>query len=133
MFLVSMTAVAQETRHEITVQGTGLFTKNSNGNGIENQATDADGFLVGHRYNINRRLSIDGGYGYARNTQIFTGVPGRIQANVHQFTGSAVVKLPGFARVQPFALAGGGALLFVPTGNGGTFAGATREARPAFV
>jgi opacity protein-like surface antigen len=44
------------------------------------------------------------------------------------------VKLPGFARLQPYALAGGGALVFDPTGNaGGNFAGATTETRGAFV
>jgi hypothetical protein len=40
-----------------------------------------------------------------------------------------VVKLPSFARLQPYALAGGGALVFDPTGNAGgnNFAGATTE------
>ena len=38
------------------------------------------------------------------------------------------MKLPGVARIQPYALAGGGALLFDPSGNAGArFAGATRE------
>jgi len=45
-----------------------------------------------------------------------------------------VVKLPVFFRLHPYALAGGGALLFDPTGNGGSsFAGATWEAKGAFV
>lgn len=45
-----------------------------------------------------------------------------------------MVKLPGFARIQPFALAGGGALVFDPTGNAdGNFAGATTETRGAVV
>jgi hypothetical protein len=57
-----------------------------------------------------------------------------VQSNIHQITGSAVVKLPGFARIQPYALAGGGGLIFDPTDNaGGTFAGATSEARGAFL
>jgi opacity protein-like surface antigen len=44
------------------------------------------------------------------------------------------VKLPGLGRIQPFALAGGGALVFDPAGNsGGTFVGATSEARGAFL
>jgi outer membrane immunogenic protein len=68
-------------------------------------------------------------------TQSFLGaVPARVQANVHEITGSAVVKLPAFAKLQPFALAGGGGLVFDPTGNpGGTFAGATRETKGAFL
>jgi opacity protein-like surface antigen len=44
------------------------------------------------------------------------------------------VKLPSIARLQPFVLGGGGALVFDPTSNaGGTFAGATRQTRGAFV
>jgi outer membrane immunogenic protein len=133
--LLSVTAVAQETRSEISVQGTGFFTKDTDGNGIRDHVTNTGGFLVGYRYNINRWLAAEANYGYDRNTETYFGNGlGRVQSNVHQVTGSAVIKLPTFARLQPYALAGGGALLFDPTGNaGGTFAGATWEAKGAFV
>jgi outer membrane immunogenic protein len=132
---LSVAAVAQEYRSEVSVQGTGFFTKNSQGNDIQNRATETGGVLVGYRYTINRWLAAEANYGYARNTQSFLGsVPARIQANVHEITGSAVVKLPGFAKVQPFVLAGGGALVFDPTGNaGGAFVGATQETKGAFL
>ena len=133
--LMSVTAVAQEVRSEISVQGTGFFTKDTQGNGVRDRITETGGFLVGYRYNINRWLAAEANYGYDRNTQIYTGNGfGRVQSNVHQATGSAVVKLPSFAHLQPYALAGGGALLFDPTGNaGGSFAGATMQAKGAFV
>jgi hypothetical protein len=129
MALLSLSAEAQEVRSEISVQGTGFFTKDSNGNGIENKATETGGLLIGYRYNITRWLAPEANYGYDRNTQGYIGsTSGRAQSNNHQITGSAVVKLPGFARIQPYALAGGGGLIFDPTGNaGGTFAGATRR------
>ena len=133
--LSSVNAVAQEIRSEISLQGTGFFTKDADGNGIRQHATDTGGFLVGYRYNFNRWLAAEANYGYDRNTQIYFGGTGaRVESNIHQITGSAVVKLPSFARLQPYALAGGGALVFVPTGNaGGNFAGATTETRGAFV
>jgi opacity protein-like surface antigen len=133
--LLSLRAVAQEVRSEVSVQGTGFFTKDSNGNGIENKAKETGGLLIGYRYNITRWLAAEANYGYDRNTQSYIGsTSGRIQSNIHQITGSAVVKLPGFARIQPYALAGGGGLIFDPTDNaGGTFAGATSEARGAFL
>ena len=133
--LMSVTAVAQEVRSEISVQGTGFFTKDADGNGIRQQATDTGGFLLGYRYNINHWLAAEGNYGYDRNSQIYFGGTGaRVQSNIHQITGSAVVKLPGFARIQPYALAGGGALVFDPTGTaGGNFARASTETRGAFV
>jgi len=133
--LVSITAVAQENRSEISIQGTGFFTKDTGGNGVFERANDTGGFLLGYRYNFNRWLAAEANYGYDRNTQFyFGGTPARVQADIHQITGSAVVKLPTFARLQPYALAGAGALVFDPTGNfGGTFAGATLETKPTFV
>ena len=133
--LLSVTAVAQENRSEISVQGTGFFTKDTAGNGVFERANDTGGFLLGYRYNFNRWLAAEANYGYDRNTQFyFGGTPARVQADIHQITGSAVVKLPSFARLQPYALAGAGALVFDPTGNfGGTFAGATLETKATFV
>ena len=133
--LQPMTAVAQEVRSEISVQGTGFFTKDSDANGIQNHVTNTGGFLIGYRYNINRWLAAEANYGFDRNTQIyFSSGLARVQSNVHQATGEAVVKLPTFLRLQPYALAGGGALMFDPTGNaGGSFTGATWQAKGTFV
>jgi opacity protein-like surface antigen len=135
VLLVSMSAVAQEMRSEISVQGTGFFTKNNDGNGVRNQATESGGFLVGYRYDINRWIAAEGAYGDSRNTQIYSGLTTvRVQANVQQITGAAVLKLPGFHRVLPFVLGGGGALIFDPTNNaGGTVLGAPLQARGAFL
>ena len=133
--LQSVTAVAQETRSEVSVQGTGFFTKESDGNGVQDHVTNTGGFLIGYRYNINRWLAAEANYGYDRNTQTYFGSGlGRVQSNVHQATGEAVVKLPSLLRLQPYALAGGGALMFDPTGNaGGSFTSAKFEAKGAFV
>ena len=96
--VVSITAVAQENRSEISIQGTGFFTKDTDGNGIRQHATDTGGFLVGYRYNFNRWLAAEANYGYDRNTQIYFGGTGaRVESNIHQITGSGVVKLPSFA------------------------------------
>ena len=133
--VLSVNGVAQETRSEVSVQGTGFFTKDTQGNGVRDQATNTGGFLVGYRYNINRWLSAEANYGYDRNTQnYFGGNIALVQSNIHQVTGSAVVKLPTFAKLQPYVLGGGGALIFDPTGNaGGSFTGATRQSQGAFV
>jgi outer membrane immunogenic protein len=133
--LLSMRAVAQEVRSEVSVQGTGFVTKDASGNGIRDKATETGGLQIGYRYNITRWLAAEANYGYDRNTQSYIGsTSARVQSNIHQITGSAVVKLPGFARMQPYALAGGGGLIFDPTNNaGGTSAGATSQTRGAFL
>jgi hypothetical protein len=83
-----MNAIAQETRSEISVQGTGFFSKDSGGNGVQDHATDTGGFLIGYRYNINRWLAAEANCGYDRNAQIYFGRGlGRAQFDVHQVTG----------------------------------------------
>src|SRR5579864_3543856 len=47
--LLSLGASAQENRSEISVQGTGFFTQNTNGQGISRTTTETGGFLVGYR------------------------------------------------------------------------------------
>jgi len=127
-------ANAQNQHSEISAQVTGFFAKDSGGNGVHQEATNSAGLLVGYRYNFNYWLAAEANYGYSRNTQIYSGLaPARIQANVHEITGAAVVKLP-LGRLQPFALAGAGALVFDPTNNpGGSFAAAGQETKAAFL
>jgi len=130
--LLGVAAVAQESRSEVSLQGTGLFTKDTTGQGTTQHATDAGGFLVGYRYHFNHWLAAEGVYGYGRNTQQFFAPAGlsRIQANVHQATGGFVLSLPASARfrIHPYVLAEGGALVFDPTGNAfGSVTGAQKQ------
>jgi len=139
VLLVASSAKAQEgfMRHEVGIQGTGFFTKDSQQNGTLQHSTGTGGFLVNYRFHINGWLAAEAGYGYDRNTQQnFT--PGGnfgIQTNVHQATGALVVNIPVYvARMRPYVLAGAGALVFDPTGNpGGFVSGAQQQARAAFV
>lgn len=138
VLLLGISAAAQESRSEISLQGTGLFTKDSTGRGTTERATNTGGFLVGYRYNFNRWLAGEAVYGYGKNTQQFLSTAGlsRVQANVHQATGGFVVKLPAPARFRfsPYVLAEGGALVFDPTNNlFGSFTGAQRQATGVFV
>jgi len=43
--LVSISAVARENRSEISIQGTGFFTKDTVGNGVFERANETGGFL----------------------------------------------------------------------------------------
>jgi opacity protein-like surface antigen len=131
-------ATAQERGSEISLQGTGFFTKDTNGQGVSRTTTDTGGFQIGYRYNLNRWLAAEGDYGYDRNTNKYFGGgfgESRVQANVHAITGDVVVKLPLRLRgISTYALAGGGGLIFDPTGNfGGSVPGASSQGRGAFL
>src|SRR6266478_3296262 len=122
VMLLTLGVSAQENRSDISLQGTGFFTKDTNGNGISRTTSDTGGFQVGYRYHINRWFSAEGDYGFGRNTQKYFGSFGEsgVQADVHAVTGDLVVNLPlPIRRISTYALAGGGGLIFDPTGNGG--------------
>jgi opacity protein-like surface antigen len=137
VILLTLGAVAQESRSEVSLQGTGFFTQDTNGQGTSRTTTDTGGFLVGYRYHINRWLAAEANYGYDRDTQRYfsTGGLSRVQSDVHTATAAAVVNLPfRISRLSPYVLGGGGSLVFHPTGNASGFvAGADTQAKGAFL
>jgi len=135
---LSLAASAQENRSEISVQGTGLFTSSTTGNGTSYSATESSGFMGTYRYHLSHRISVEGAYGYSLNTQKYSLSSGafRIQSGIHDFTGSLVVNLPAHhhSRINPYLLAGGGALRFAPTSTQfNTLSGAQAQTKGAFV
>src|SRR5262249_47466793 len=132
VLLLSIGALPQEVKHEVSVQGTGFFTKDTSGNGISRSTTNTGGVLIGYRYHFNRWLSAEANYGYDRNTQKYFSDAGfaGVQSNVHTITADAVVNLPlRISKFSPYALAGGGSLIFDPTGNRGSISGADSQPR----
>lgn len=135
--ILTLAAAAQESRSEISVQGTGFFTQDTSGQGISRTTTNTGGFLVGYRYHINRWLAAEANYGFDRDTQKYFSTSGlsRVQSDVHTATADAVIGLPfRIARLNPYVLGGGGSLVFHPTGNAGGFvSGADTQAKGAFL
>lgn len=135
---LSAAASAQENRSEISLQGGGLFTRSTTGNGTAYSATESGGVLGTYRYHLNRWISVEGAYGYSVNTQKYSlsSSAFRIQSGIHDFTGSLVLNLPSHrhSRINPYLLAGGGALRFAPTNDQfNTLSGAQGQTRGAFV
>jgi opacity protein-like surface antigen len=134
LVLFGISSWAQEARHELTVQGSGFFQKQTTNNGITNEPSNSGGVMAGYRFNLNNWLAVEGDYDYFRNHQTFQASSGTtyIPINVHAATGTAIVKLPSFKAprigvVSPFVLAGGGAMFFDPRG-GSTLGVQTRGA-----
>jgi hypothetical protein len=116
----SLLAAAQEVRSEVTFSGTGIFTMESNNNGLQHRATDTGGVLAGYRYNINRWAAVEANYGWNRNSQQyfqltqFGLVEDRIKANIHQATADFVYRIRTVRHLRPYVLGGGGGLWFNP-------------------
>ena len=106
----------EEARNEVSVQGTGFFTKETTDSGITHQPTHSGGLLTGYRLNVNKWVAVEGNYGYYRNSQRYFATAGTadLPTNVHEVSGSVVFKIPTDTVIKPFLLAGGGALVFDP-------------------
>jgi opacity protein-like surface antigen len=135
--LVSSARADERSTQEVSVQGTGFFTKDSSSNVVNQHTSNAGGILVSYRYHFNHWFAADVSYGWDRNTQqnISSGGSLNVRSNVHQSTVAAVVNLPwSTARFNPYVLAGTGALVFAPTQSAGaTVPGAGNQAKAAFV
>jgi hypothetical protein len=92
VILLTLGASAQEDRSEISLEGTGFFTRDTSSQGVSRTTSDTGGFLLGYRYHINRWIAAEGDYGFDRNTQKYFASLGesRVQANVHAVTGDVV-------------------------------------------
>src|SRR5262245_56151926 len=96
--LFAATSKAQELPpNEVSVQGTGFFTKDSDNNGFTQHTTDSGGFLVSYRNRFSRLFGADLSYGYTRSTQQNLTQVGafNVQSNIHQATAALVAHAPG--------------------------------------
>ena len=108
---------AQEAKHEVTVQGSGIFAKETTNNGITSKPTTSGGFLAGYRYNINRWLSAEGDFDYFKPSQKYqnsSGAFGYVKTNTYAVSGAAVIRVPTSFILKPYVLAGAGILIFDP-------------------
>jgi opacity protein-like surface antigen len=129
-------AYAQENRSEVAVSALGSFPKETIGNSIQQDPTNSAGFLLSYSYTFRPHSALALNYSYTRDTQYYTvigSITGPIasqQANVHEITGAYVLDVGRGRRLDPFLLAGGGALIFSPISNStnSTFGSTTQTA-----
>ncbi|HVP64307.1 MAG TPA: porin family protein [candidate division Zixibacteria bacterium] len=118
MLILSAFAVAddQESKHQISVQGSTFIGKDTTGNGIRNTMTNTGGLVVSYRYNLNQRFAFEGDFDYFRNSLKYSTTSGvsAVNNNVFGSTGALVIKLPKTTTFKPYTLVGAGALSFSP-------------------
>ena len=91
LIFLAISSSAQENRHEVTVQGSGFFKKQTTVGGVTDEATNSGGVMAGYRFNLKNWLAVEGDYDYFRNDQKFSATSGTtlIPMNVHAATGTA--------------------------------------------
>ncbi len=126
--LVAMTGVACQAQTSVALGVYGAFNGTTSGDGTEQSPANQAGGLFEFRHIKNPLVGYEATYSYNRGDQGLSSgssvCPGSsctistasIADNAHEVTGDWVVSLHG-ANLRPFALAGGGLLLNVPSGG----------------
>lgn len=117
LLLSAAVGYAQESRQDISLSASGIFTPTVHGaTGTFTTTNQSLGALVGYRYLLTPRSGIQANYGYAQNTPVYT-VPGTLVNQVHvrqqEFTASYLYTRT-YKRYNPFVDAGLGAMFFSP-------------------
>jgi opacity protein-like surface antigen len=138
--LLTSTVLAQ-SRSDLSINAFGSFVTQSSGQQVALAPTTSAGILATYRHALKQRHAVELNYAYTRNSQNYTltdlsgtQTTSNIQSSVHEATADYVFTPRRSAKLSPFLLAGGGALVFAPTNNSNnTAVGAATEAKGVFV
>lgn len=113
----------------VAVQYFGSFQKQTTDHGVRHDATNSGGVLATYRHFFNRYNGVEANYGYTLNNQNYAlgAVTSGLKTHAHEATAAYVFRVP-MRGWTPFALAGGGAVVFRPD-----LTGIDSQARAAFV
>src|ERR1700722_8786800 len=120
MFVTATAAFAQESRQDVSISGEAIAGPQVYGNTVTQNSTVSGGFLASYRYMLTPRSALEVNYGWAHNSQIFSGASGtlpstgiRVHTRQQEFTG-AYVYTRNYRNFNPFAEIGMGVMSFTP-------------------
>lgn len=118
ILLLTSMASAQAHRFDFAITGGGVFSKttsSSSGN-VRDKPTKSVAYTGTFRYHFAAKHAIEINIGHTSNSQIFLVSPEsfRVVTGITEYTGDYVFTPFPAGRLQPFLLAGAGALRFSP-------------------
>lgn len=114
LFFSSLSS-AQDGHYDASVSGSAIFTKQSNGNGITQGATEGAGGFATFRYRFNSKHSLIFNYGRDKNSQVYQSIANfHVLTNISEYTGAYVFSPFQKGKFEPFVFAGGGWVGFSP-------------------
>jgi len=133
--------VLAQSRSDVSINAFGSFVTQSSGQQVTLAPTTSAGFLATYRHALKQRHAVELNYAFSRNSQNYTVTDlsgnqssNSIRSSVHEASADYVFTPRKSARLCPFLLAGGGALIFSPVSNSiNTASGAATEAKGVFV
>ena len=125
--LISLGAIAAHSQTSVAASLYGAFNGATSGSGTQQSPANAAGGLFELRHIKNPLVGYEAAYSYNRANQNYLTSPpsvcglvcqqeesASVSSNAHEISGAWVVSLP-LGGIRPFALAGGGVLLNVPS------------------
>lgn len=115
-FLFTSVGVSQDYGHfDASVNGAGVFTKASSGNGVQQTATIGSDYFGTFRFRFKPKHSLTFNYGRAKNSQVYqTNFDYHVATSITEYSGAYVYNLFEKGKFEPFVLVGAGALKFSP-------------------
>ena len=116
ILLSASIAVAQDGRFDASINGGATFTNTASGNAVTQSATSGLNVFGTFRYKFRPKHSLMFNYGRARNSQTYlAGDNFHVLNSISEFSGGYMFSPFPNSKVQPFFLAGVGALIFSPS------------------
>jgi opacity protein-like surface antigen len=137
--ILSISALAQGGGWAASVSGGDIITKQVQGNGVTQTATQSSLLLFSLRRHLVPRFGVEVNYGRSRNSQKYAAgtLSYRIHDQLSEFTGALVFSPYSTTRLETFVLGGGGVLYFSPNtvtiNNNPVAIQTSREGRGAFL
>jgi opacity protein-like surface antigen len=138
IFVILACGIGSAQQTDVSVSAIGIFTNSVAGNGLEESATASGGGLFSFRHFGQQHNGVEVNYAYTKNSQRYNDLSGAsvadVQSSIHELTGAYVFHFTK-GSFQPFALAGGGLLIFSPTNSAINSAdpSISRQDKPAFL
>jgi opacity protein-like surface antigen len=144
---MALGASAAQAQTDVAASIYGAFTGTTSGNGTVQSPSNAAGTLIELRHIRNPLFGFEATYAYNRADQTYTSdvavpnvcpiggpcptapPPVHVPANAHEISGDWIASIK-VAKIRPFALAGIGLLLDVPSGGQSN---TTTTTKPAFI
>lgn len=149
LLLSAASGLAQESRQDVSLSGSFVFSPQVNGNAVQLNTTKTVGAVASYRYMLTPHSALEANYGFAQYSSKFVtsfNPYARLHTRQQEFS-LAYVYSVNFRNFNPFLEAGPGAMLFTPlrdfksnefdgkrsTGIGGLFGGGIAyELSPSF-
>ena len=139
ILLLPLIALSQDNRFEVGVNGAGVLSKESDGNGVRLTPTQGWGVLASLGLKLAAKHALELNYARTNDSQLYNASPFfyRIPSTISEFSGAYVFRPLQTSKLEPFLLIGAGALVFNPNETilNGNPVGvrAARQTRPAFL